>query len=270
MSILGLGLISVSILAFRNAHRAPNEAPIADEAIIRAIETQGSRLYKIINLPIDFLIACKDAIVSVFLFPFRFVSKGLSQFRKVGESFVGAIQQWFEWLFSLPKHLWSSIMISLGSLSKSLQSAIQIQQNALMDRLRRSSLGVQLSTIFNDISNAVSQSSIRLLNFVGRFRVQWIVLNSKLATAAMTVENYGRTLVKSATSTLAVEDYYRKFMEMYGDDISRLRLTMETHSKKGLQRLSRDCQTLNRKLTHWAMQVELHIANLSNKIRSRF
>ena len=267
---MGLGLISVSILAFRNAHRGPNEAPISDEAIIKAIETQSSRLYKILNFPIDFLTACKDAIVSVLLAPFRFVSKGLSRFSKVGEGLAEAIQRWVEWFLGLPQQLWSSILISLGSISKSAQSAVQMYQDALMDCFRRSSLGVQLSTIFNDISNVVSRSSISRMNFAGRFRVQWIVLNDKLATVAITVENYGRKLVETVTSALAVENYFGKFMEIYGDDISRLALTTETHSKKALYRLSRECKTLNRKLTDWAMQVELFIANLSNTMRRRF
>jgi hypothetical protein len=219
---------------------------------MKAIEVQGSRLYKIMNMPIDFLTACKDAIVSLFLVPFRFVSKWFSRVGKAGESIGSAIQQWIEWLFSLPNQIWSKILNSLGSISISLGPVLGNQRDAVWSWLRSSPLRVYAVSVIQDLSNLALLSFNYFSDFMARTRIQWILVNEKIAGTA-----------------LAVEVYSRKFVELFADNCSWLALAIETHSKKICHHVSRDYKTANCKLADWSMRVELYVRNLSDTIRGR-
>ncbi|VEU36274.1 unnamed protein product [Pseudo-nitzschia multistriata] len=108
LALTGVGLIFVSISAFRNLAQTPSDA--ADRAFLGAIETYTSRLLKVLFLPLDFLVACKDALVAIALFPFRFLSSSAARAGDLGKALLGAVRDWLFWLVHLPFELLSSVL----------------------------------------------------------------------------------------------------------------------------------------------------------------
>lgn len=230
----------MSVVAFRNARKSPSES-IADDVLLKTLETHGSRLYKIISLPFDFLVACKDALVAALLFPFRFVSKGFSHFNKVGESLIKAAQQWFAWLLYLPGQMLSSMLQRLGSLLGSLGKSFTNQTNWLGEALSRSPVGVYVLAKIQGLSD-----------FATRAQIHWIVLNDELSSVA-----------------LAVEDGGAKALTVLCEMVSKTTADLMIRKQTTGQRLSRDYNNVNEKLSEFAFMIEDLLHKLSSWIRKR-
>ncbi len=175
---MGLGLIFVSVTAFRNVNQTPGEA--VDRAFFNAVEKTTSQLLKIVLLPLDFLIACKDALVSMIMFPFRLISASVSRAGQLGKTLLESAQDWILWLIQLPARFLSSL------LSGSEQILRKAYTN-LTDRLSRWWLALDTS-IFDTLFQKLE---LLLSGPMHRVKMQWIILNHQLSDKILWAENFG-------------------------------------------------------------------------------
>jgi len=203
LTLMGLGLIFVSVTAFRNVNQTPGEA--VDRAFFNAVEKTAAQLLKIVLLPLDFLIACKDALVSIILFPFRMISSSVSRAGKLGKTLLESAQDWILWLIYLPAQFLSSL------LSGSEQILKKAYTN-LTDRLSRWWLALDTSifdTLFLQLGRLFSGP-------VHRVKMQWIILNHQLSDKILWAENFGFQIAQDllvkfeiALESLISESVYR-------------------------------------------------------------
>lgn len=175
---MGLGLIFVSVTAFRNVNQTPGEA--VDRAFFNAVEKTTSQLLKIVLLPLDFLITCKDALVSMIMFPFRLISASVSRAGQLGKTLLESAQDWILWLIQLPARFLSSL------LSGSEQILRKAYTN-LTDRLSRWWFALDTS-IFDTLFQKLE---LLLSGPMHRVKMQWIILNHQLSDKILWAENFG-------------------------------------------------------------------------------
>eukprot|EP00536_Pseudo-nitzschia_multiseries_P007866 jgi/Psemu1/287415/fgenesh1_pg.190_\ len=189
LALTGVGLIFVSIAAFRNVNQNPSDA--ADRAFLSTIEKYTTRLLKILFLPLDFLVACKDALVSIVLFPFRFVSSSVARANKLGKSLFGALTHWVLWLLNLPLDV-------LSSFFRGSKHVFNTACTNLVDRLRR------LVDSTNDSFHGVVLREIAKVTSVvlEKAKVQWTTLNHTLSHGALSVERFLAQMHRTAHSIL--------------------------------------------------------------------
>lgn len=182
---MGFGLITVSIVAFRNINQTPSDA--ADRAFFDTVEEIASRLMRIVLLPIDFLVACKDALVSLILFPFRLVSSSISKAGKLGQTLLGAARDWFLWLLCLPAQLLSSLLHRSEDALKKTYANLTDRFLGLLVRLDESILGIW----FHKTEQVIA-------GFVHRVQFQWTLLNHEVSGRILSVQNFGGSVVQGA------------------------------------------------------------------------
>ena len=112
LTVLGGALIIISISALRNV-ASPEQG--MDRALMETMESTGVKgLSKLLSIPFELLTACKNAIVSVLLFPFRLVTSTLARLGHAGNSTVDMIHRWVQWVANLPAQLFHSLVGVLG------------------------------------------------------------------------------------------------------------------------------------------------------------
>jgi hypothetical protein len=135
----GAGLIIVSIAAFRNA-TSPEQG--MDRALLRTLEsTDVKGISKLFSIPFELLVACKDAIVSVLLFPFRLVTASLGRLGRAGIASLDMIHSWVQWIVHLPAKFAHSLLGVLGNGLKSVSGGITEQSRRIAAALSASFLG---------------------------------------------------------------------------------------------------------------------------------
>ena len=175
---MGLGLIFVSVTAFRNVNQTPGEA--VDRAFFNVVEKITERLVKIFLLPLDFLVACKDALVSILLFPFRMISSGASRAGKLGQTLLESARDWFLWLLYLPAQFLSSL---LGGSEQILNTAYA----NLTDRLNRMWLALDIP-IFGILFQKLE---VLYSGTLHRLKMEWMFLNHRLSDKMLLAQNFG-------------------------------------------------------------------------------
>ena len=108
LTSLGLGLIFISVSAFRNINQ--NSTDDVDRLFLNAIEEKTFGLLKILNPLLDFLIASKDSLLRIILIPFRSISSSLSGSRRPLENLLSFFRDWFLLLLYLPAQLMSLLL----------------------------------------------------------------------------------------------------------------------------------------------------------------
>lgn len=173
LAVTGVGLIFVSLSAFRNVAQTPSDA--VDRAFLDAVETTTSRLLKFIFLPIDFLVACKDALVGLVLFPFRMVSSGIARASKLGETLFGAVTSWLLWFLHLPFDIFSLFLDRsrvafdttcthmMAQLSVLLDGAQQVFRNVFAILLERWNVVVCVSKDILGTSCIIAMNQLNIL-----------------------------------------------------------------------------------------------------------
>uniref|UniRef100_A0A7S4EH49 Uncharacterized protein n=1 Tax=Pseudo-nitzschia australis TaxID=44445 RepID=A0A7S4EH49_9STRA len=283
LALTGIGLIFVSVAAFRNVNQTPSDA--ADRAFLNAIERYTTRMTKLLFFPLDFLVACKDALVGIVLFPFRFVSSGVTRANQFGKGLFGAARHWFLWLIHLPFELLSSLL--WGS-----KHVLDTACTNLVDRLNDSIVSLvraanELSSVIGVPFQKLAQWSSWLLEtttdrlhgawvccaaanqslFVGvplekleqlsstlleRTKIQWIALNDTICDRVLRLERFGehvcRTVVRVHT---ALDGLFPRLASVRRDGLS-----MKQHKKEYFDELSRGYESLNRSLATFAFWVE--------------
>ena len=230
----------MSYSAFQNANKAPSEA--VDRAFMKTLETHSSRLFKLLTFPLDVLIACKDALISVILFPFRLMSRGLAKLGKAGERTRDLIQDWLLWFVNLPTQIFAWLFGGLGSYFHRTGAAFAAQVDALK---------MNISTSF--IWTLFSDSSRTLSGFFSRIRVNWIVFNNRLADGAILVED----------SFI----HFLKNVQIAMDNVSTKWNAIKEWKKDYDDRLLYGYNNLNRSLADWAVSVEDFLKKLATSFR---
>jgi hypothetical protein len=230
----------MSYSAFQNAHQAPSEA--VDRAFMKTLETHSSRLFKLLTFPLDVLIACKDALFNVFLFPFRLMSQGLAKLGKAGERARDLIQDWLFWLVNLPTQIFAWLFGGLGSYFQRTCTTFAGQVNTLKMNISTSFIW----TLFSNSSRTVS-------GFFSRIRVSWIVFNSRLADGAILVEDSIVHCFKNVQSAM--------------DNVSTKWNSIKECKKDSGDRLRSGYNNLNRSLADWALSVEDFLMQITTSFR---
>lgn len=192
LSVLGIGLIFVSIAAFRNVNQIHSDA--TDRAFVDTVEIYTSRILKLLFFPLDFVTACKDAIVNTFFFPFRVVSSSISSAKALKEITKVTIQNWLLWFFGIPWRISSSIREGFRSKCSAITTFVDVvYQNTiqswflwLFDIPARFSSLIQecfgtryiAITVFVDV---VYQSAIKhISNASSRIKIQSTIIGQRL------------------------------------------------------------------------------------------
>ena len=78
LTLVGVGSILVSIAAFRKFMASPEQG--LDDALLRTLESTDSKaISKLLSIPVDILMAFKNAILSVLKFPLQLVTPFLER-----------------------------------------------------------------------------------------------------------------------------------------------------------------------------------------------
>ncbi|MGK3742158.1 MAG: hypothetical protein ACI90V_009012 [Bacillariaceae sp.] len=240
LTLLGVGLIFVSIAAFRNVNQTPNDAN--DRAFFDTIETYTSRLLKLLFLPLDFVAACKDAIVSIFFFPFRILSSSLSRVGKLGESMIGSIQKWFIWLLYLPTRFLTSIQEGSRTILESSFTYLISQLSRLKYAASTSFVGVFFQKATDQVSGVSNKT-----------KIQWIVLNHRLSDYILFVERFGKQMIEAIQA--ATNDIFSKLVRVQ-DDVTKLTTSVQRERKAHVDKLSKGYNSLNQILEDFAFSIE--------------
>ena len=240
LTLLGVGLIFVSIAAFRNVNQTPNDAN--DRAFFDTIETYTSRLLKLLFLPLDFVAACKDAIVGIFFFPFRILSSSLSWAGKLGESMVASIQKWFIWLLYLPTRFLTSIQEGSRTILWSTFAYIISQLSRVKDVASTSFVGVFFQKATEQVSGVSNKT-----------KIQWIILNHRLSDYILFVERFGKQTIEAIQT--ATNDLFGKLVRVQ-DDATKLTALVQRERKAHVDKLSRGYNSLNQILEDFAFSIE--------------
>ena len=223
---------------------------------MKSLEDFSSRLLRLISFPLDFLVACKDAVTNLIMFPFRVVSRGLSETKKAGGSFIDYLHGLFLWLFSLPRNLIYSLLEKFGDTYKQIGSQ-------LFSGVERGATAISTSPV----GLFVERSFRRISGWFPRTRIKWTIFNHRLADMAISIENFGircygcwqrvieEVLPKWKENWAATS---RKITERW-DDTREWRQNMQ-------YRLSSDYNSLNRALARWAVSLEELMVRFRDKL----
>jgi hypothetical protein len=248
---LGIGLIVLSLSAFRSANEASGSS--VDQAFLRAVEESNTRLFKLFCLPIDLAIACKDSLTSILFFPFRLVSRGFTKLSDSTRSFVDHIQTWFLWLFNLPGDFFSTMYNRFGDLYQYLGSLV-------LDRIHRAKMVTTNSPLCHYLKEMASVISGTL----HRTRISWIRVNKILSDMAIAIEERGVSYLEMLF----------RIADCSSDNWKEARMSLKAGCA-AIQSwlasmdhwLCREYNILNRKISRWEISIDSIINNLTSTIR---
>jgi hypothetical protein len=255
LSMLGVGLIFMSIAAFRNATRPPDDA--IDKVFLDTLESHTSRLFRLLSLPLDFLLACKDVVVAVLLAPFRLASAGLSRVGKLGGTLIESVQQWLLWLLSFPGALLSSLLEGLRGTVEAVGTGLAEQVTTLMSVVDQSFVGVLIRTTAKSLSGVTARTKIR-----------WILLNRRVSATALAIEDSGMQVASVARAIFDGDvEATTKATSNLRSGVSKLMTAIEHEQKTYQGRLSTEYVSLNRSLEKFALSVETLLGRLVSNFR---
>jgi hypothetical protein len=233
LTVLGLGLIFVSVAAFRNVNQIPSDA--ADRAFLNAIEKTISRLLKLVFLPLDFLIACKDALVNIILFPFRMITSSAFRAGKLGQTLLGSARDWFLWLLYLPAQFLSSLLCGSKQIFKTSFAN-------LMDRFNR--LGCAVNMTF--VGVLFQKWGRQMSGLLHRTKIQWIILNHQVSDNFLWVEEFGKHIMGGVFYELTKAQ----------SRVAKFSILLKQEGKKCVCIVSKGYHSLNQNLAAFAIFVD--------------
>jgi hypothetical protein len=256
LTFLGIGLIALSLSAFRSANDASSES--ADQAFLRTIEESATRFFKFISLPYDLAMALKEALTDVLLFPFRLLSKGFNKTTEVAQTLVDYIQTWFLWLFNLPGDFFATISSQLEDISRYIASLLLDKVDNIKTALAKSSVGI-----------FIRESTKHASGFLYRTRIRWARMNKSLSDIAVAVEEFGMYYIDAIQRAIDTGlPKCRNLWAMATETASDGWAATRSKTANANDRLSRDYNTANRVLARWALAIEAMIEKLSCRIQS--
>ena len=237
----------MSLSAFRNANETSSEK--ADHAFMKSLEEFSERLLRLITFPFDFLVACKDAIGNLLMFPFRVVSRGFSETKRAGGSLIDYLQSMISWLISLPGNLLSSILESCGTTYRHLSTMISSQLETTGRAISTSSFG-----------RFVQKCCRRVSGYFPRSKVRWSKLNHRLADMAISLEQGWRRAYDPCRTF--VNDALPRWGKQASVGFETSRDWMQTVRRRTIA----DYHRLNRTLADWARTIEDAFARILERI----
>ncbi|KAG7357786.1 hypothetical protein IV203_014373 [Nitzschia inconspicua] len=256
LTFLGIGLIALSVSAFRSANADAGES--ADQAFFKTLEELTTRLFKLLCLPYDFVIACKDAMTSILLFPFRLFSKTFTKTRDAVQTLVDCIHTWLLWLFNLPGDFFATLY------ARSMDLSYHV--------------GSQLWDTFETVQRSVAQSAMvvffrkttqQFSEVAYRTKIRWIVLNKQVSNMAIAIEEFGNRCIDAiryaVDNSLPAwkEHWYTVNQTVTNGWTSTQAWTRNVHGG-----IHRGYHTANRSLAQWSIAIETFLDNIATSIRS--
>lgn len=256
LTFLGIGLIALSLSAFRSANSDPGES--ADQAFLKALEESTTRFFKLLCLPYEFVVACRDALINLFLFPFRLISKGFSRTSEAAQTLIEYVHTWILWLFNLPGDFFSTIYARLGDMTQYFASILLIRFDGAKTTVTKSSVGVFLTESTENVSW-----------FLYRTKIGWFRINKGLSDMAISVEEFGvshfKTIRRARDNNIRV---WRDQWNVTNRNAIEGWVATQSWTVKTKDLITRDYNSLNRALSRWAVSVEAKIERLSTTVRS--
>ena len=216
---------------------------------MKSLEEFSERLLRLISFPFDFLVACKDAVLNLFMFPFRVVSRGFSETKRAGGSLIDYLQNMFMWLISLPGNLVSSVLERFGTTYHQLGSLVSSQLESAGRAVSTSSFG-----------RFVQKCCRRVSGYFPRSKVRWSKLNHRLADMAIYLEGMWNR-VHAPTRNFVAEAVPR-----WSKQASEGFETTRDWTQTVKRRTTADYHKLNKTLADWARAIEDTIAKILEKI----
>eukprot|EP00980_Cylindrotheca_fusiformis_P016836 scaffold5085_cov115-Cylindrotheca_fusiformis.AAC.1 len=194
LSIVGAALILLSASAFRNAYISDRSI---DDTLATAFQYSAEVVSNIAALPRTLLVACKNAIVSVLLFPFRMVAAGLRRLGAAGNATVDAMNRMVEYMAALPMRLYVAF-------ARTLQSGFELLMGGMKHRSQQ---------LFTAISTS----------FLGAFYRSSVEIASK--SMAILQEAFCSMKKASVEASSAVDDLLKGTLDSFQGAISNVLVT---------------------------------------------
>jgi hypothetical protein len=211
---------------------------------MKAVEDFSNQLLRLISFPLDFLVACKDAIANLLMFPFRALSRGISDTKKVGGSLVDYFQSFLRWLFNLPSNLLSSLVEKFGTTYHQVGSLVSSQIEMAVHAAYTSSFG-----------RFLQKASRRMSGWFPRSRVRWSKFNHRIAEMATSIKYFGKRCFGPL----------RRVLDQSLLRWSRIQVR-DGWDAVTQRQVYRDYHRLNRLLADWALSVENMILRQCRRI----
>jgi hypothetical protein len=194
LSIVGAGLIILSISAFRNAHSSERSI---DDTLAMAFQNSAAMISRVVALPKSLLVACKNAIVSVLLFPFRLVAAALRQLGAAGNATVNSMNRFVDYMATLPFRFYQALTETLQNGFQVLVGGIQHQSRQFSAAISTSFLGVFYRNLVEMLSKTMALLQQKLTN------MKTIQLGASSAVDDMvkgTIESFRQALSKTVAT----------------------------------------------------------------------
>lgn len=161
LSAFGVGLLVLSLGALRNA---TNEEAAVEQALLTSLESTKffDKVFEVLAMPLDLLIATKDAIVWLVTLPFRLVFRSFKSVEKAGTSTMTFITNCIQWILHLPSQLLHSFLGLLGTSYSKIACQISETSHATSEALSNSFLGVVIRSLIEASSKVVSNTASML------------------------------------------------------------------------------------------------------------
>jgi hypothetical protein len=252
LTFLGIGLIVLSLSAFRSVNEASGDS--VDQAFLKAVEESNNRLFKLFFLPIDLAVACKEYLTRILFFPYRLVSRGVTKLSETALSFIDYIQTWFLWIFNLPGDFFSTIYNRFGDLYQYLGSLI-------LDRIQM----LKTSTTKSPIGRFLQETAKGISGIYFRTRIRWIRVNKMLSDIAIAIEEFGVPYLEMLSRI--AEDSARNW-KIVRENVGGRWVTTQSWLASMNHWFSEEYNTLNRKICRWGLRIDSMISDLASTIRN--
>ena len=276
LTILGLGLLGISAAAFRTLYQTPSES--VDRAFLNAIEKTTSRLLKIIFLPLDFLIACKDAVLNIIFSPFRVISMSVSRVVNVFQALLESAKHLLIWLLNLPAQLLSSMLSGskqillttfanmtnslnlpgqfLSSLLSGSKSILKVTGAKIMDQFKRlwSAADVPFVGIF------LEKLVLQMSSSIHAAKIQWIHLNHRISDNMVEIETFVNCIMQELNKKLI--GMFEVVMNTHFNS-TKYALSIQHGGKEYFKMMTKGYNSLNQKLAHFTIVIQDWFRSLS-------
>jgi hypothetical protein len=204
LSILGAGLIVFSVAAFRNATAPEQGIDRALSATLKRLENVAATpgFSKILSLPLQFLAACKAAVISVVMLPFKFVHGSVSTVGRAGGATMQAVNSIIRWIVGLPGNLASSLTASLGRGTRAASNGLSKRSQRAAGVVSSSFLGV----FVRSIASSFTYTATIVKAGVSSIGLALVQVKGSIMSASTATLYFGSIVVdKSSGGFVAVE-----------------------------------------------------------------
>jgi hypothetical protein len=212
-SLIGASLIIVSISAFRNVYSSDKSM---DDNLALAFYNSAELLGKIVSLPKHVLVAFKNLLVGIAMFPFRVLAASLSCLGLVGQATVDAVNRMIEWMGNLPFRFWNFLSSATSNASRSISASFQSKSHQLSSSISASFVGV----FFRDLVELCAMTLTKVQETYTKSSVQFVKGASFADGLFKTISE--RALVSANHFIRVVINIQRSFDQAVVDGYDRL------------------------------------------------